>query len=101
AAPPSATSASGPAGSVPAGASMQVGRVTDLERLPPALAEMAREGALAVADEKWEEARAIYLKMVADAPDSALAYANLGVAEHQLGNLLAAAGNLARSLEIN
>ena len=80
---------------------MQVGRVTEIETLPPALAEMARQGALAVADNKWEEARSIYLEMVKEAPGNALAYANLGVAEHQLGNLLAAAGNLGKSVELN
>lgn len=83
------------------GRPMQVGRVTGPEALPPALMEKAREGALAVADGKWDEAREIYLEMVKEAPDNALSYANLGVAEHQLGNLLAAAGNLAKSLEIN
>jgi Flp pilus assembly protein TadD len=80
---------------------MRVGKVTELETLPPGLAAMAREGALAVADKNWEEARSIYLRMVKEAPDNALAYANLGVAEHQLGNLLAAAGNLAKSLRLN
>lgn len=84
-----------------AGSAMQVGKVTDIETLPPALAEMAREGALEVADGNWEKAREIYLRMVKEAPDSALAYANLGVAEHQLGNLLAAAGNLGKSLKLN
>ena len=39
--------------------------------------------------------------MVKAAPESALAYANLGVAEYQMGNLLAAAGNLGKSLELN
>jgi len=85
----------------PADGTMQVGRVTDIETLPPALAEMAREGALAVADGNWEEARTIYLRMVKEAPDNALAYANLGGAEHQLDNLIAAAGNLGKSLELN
>lgn len=85
----------------PAGRAMQVGRLDGPETLPPALRELARQGALAVADGNWEEAREIYLKMVGAAPDNALSYANLGVAEHQLGNLLAAAGNLAKSLEIN
>lgn len=86
---------------VPGSGPMQVGKVTDIETLPPAIAEMAREGALEVADGNWEKARAIYLKMIKEAPDSALAYANLGVAEHQLGNLLAAAGNLGKSLDLN
>jgi Flp pilus assembly protein TadD len=78
-----------------------LGRVKDPVSLPPELAELAKEGALAVTDKKWEEARSIYLKMVKQAPDNALAFANLGVAEHQLGNLLAAAGNLGKSTELN
>ncbi len=86
---------------VPGSGPMQVGKVTDIETLPPAIAGMAREGALEVADGNWEKARSIYLRMIKEAPDSALAYANLGVAEHRLGNLLAAAGNLGKSLELN
>ena len=35
------------------------------------------------------------------APDNALAYANLGVVEHQLKNLSAADANLTKSLKIN
>jgi len=108
--PPNPTESANPVGDAPAsalplppvkGSTMQVGRVTELETLPPALAEAARQGALAVADGNWEGARAIYLQMVKEAPESALAYANLGVTEHQLGNLLAAAGNLGKSLELN
>ncbi|MEQ1843823.1 MAG: tetratricopeptide repeat protein, partial [Verrucomicrobiales bacterium] len=41
------------------------------------------------------------LEMIKLAPDNALAYANLGVAEHQLGNLLAASGKWGKSLELN
>lgn len=86
----------------PAGAgSMQLGRVKEPVSLPPELSALAKEGALAVADRDWPKARTIYLRMVEKAPDNALAYANLGVAEHQLGNLLAAAGNLGRSTELN
>lgn len=80
---------------------MKLGRVEEPVSLPAEAAELAKEGALAVSEEKWAEAREIYLKLVAAAPDNALAYANLGVAEHQLGNLLAAAGNLSRSTELN
>lgn len=100
-APPDPDSPGDPSQPVPGSGPMQVGKVTDIETLPPAIAGMAREGALEVADGNWEKARAIYLKMIKEAPDSALAYANLGVAEHQLGNLLAAAGNLGKSLELN
>ncbi|HRQ88612.1 MAG TPA: tetratricopeptide repeat protein [Bacteroidia bacterium] len=85
----------------PEGAPMALGRVKEPVSLPPEVAELAQKGALAVAEGKWEEARGIYLDMVKAAPDNALAYANLGVAEHQLGNLLAAAGNLGKSIEIN
>jgi len=80
---------------------LHLGRVKEPVTLPPELAELAKAGALAVADRDWPKARDIYLDLVKKAPDNALAYANLGVAEHQLGNLLAAAGNLGRSTELN
>lgn len=85
---------------LPEGA-LSVGRVEGQSKLSPELAELAQKGAVAVTEQRWEEARDLYLEMVRQAPDNALAYANLGVAEHQLGNLLAAAGNLRKSLEIN
>lgn len=80
---------------------MRLGRVEEPVALPPELADLAKEGALAVAAGEWENAREIYLEMVKAAPENALAYANLGVAEHQLGNLLAAAGNLDKSTALN
>jgi len=80
---------------------LKLGLVTELASLPPEVAEMAKHGALAVSEGSWEKARGIYLEMIKLAPDNALAYANLGVAEHQLGNLLAASGNLGKSLELN
>lgn len=80
---------------------MNLGRVEENVALPPEVAEIAKEGALAVADGDWEKARELYLKMVKAAPDNALAYANLGVAEHQLGHLLAAVGNLGKSTSLN
>lgn len=80
---------------------MKLGRVGEPVSLPPEIAGLAKEGALFVAEGEWEKARAIYLEMIKAAPDNALAYANLGVVEHQLGNLLAAAGNLGRSTELN
>jgi len=80
---------------------LNLGRVKEPVSLPPEVAEIAKEGALAVAGEEWEKARDLYLKMVQAVPDNALAYANLGVAEHQLGNLLAAAGNLGKSTDLN
>ena len=80
---------------------MKVGIVSDQASLPPGLTLLAQEGALAAADNDWEKARGIYLDMVGLAPENALAFANLGVAEHELGNLLAAAGNLGKSIELN
>jgi len=80
---------------------LRMGVVTGNSKLPPELKELATEGAEAVASQNWSAAREIYLEMVQKAPDNALAYANLGVSEHQLGNLLAAAGNLRKSLELN
>ncbi|MEM7600353.1 MAG: tetratricopeptide repeat protein [Verrucomicrobiota bacterium] len=82
-------------------ATMVLGLVEGNSKLTPELFDVAEEGAKAVAAQDWENARKLYLRMVNDAPDNALGYANLGVAEHQLGNLLAASGNLRRSLEIN
>lgn len=84
-----------------AGAGMILGRVEDAASLPPELSALAKEGALAVAEGDWKKARAAYLELVKAAPDNALAYANLGVVEHQLGNLLAASGNLRRSTELS
>ena len=83
------------------GGNMKVGIVSDQASLPPGLTTLAQEGALAVADNDWEKARRVYLDMIGLAPDNALAFANLGVAEHELGNLLAAAGNLGKSIELN
>lgn len=83
------------------GKPMTVGVVKEKSKLDPALAELAKNGVLAISNQNWEEARKIYVEMVQAAPENALAYANLGVAEHQLGNHLAAAGNLQKSLDIN
>lgn len=110
ASPQPADTATGAAGGTPSAAgeettnaegSLRIGRVMDPVALPPEVAELAREGALAVAAEQWETARDLYLEMVKIAPDNALAYANLGVAEHQLGNHLAAAGNLGKATTLN
>ena len=80
---------------------MRLGRVQENVALPPEVAELAKAGALAVADADWKGARDAYLGMIRIAPDNSLGYANLGVAEHQLGNLLSAAGNLAKATEIS
>ena len=82
-------------------ATMIVGLVEGQSKLPPELFPVAEAGAKAVAEQNWERARELYLQLVNEAPENALGYANLGVAEHQLGNLLAASGNLRKSLEIN
>ncbi len=86
--------------SLPAGA-VSVGLVTEQATLPPELRELARMGTMAVAVKDWKKAREVYLELLEKAPDNALAYANLGVVEHQLKNLSAANANLTRSLQIN
>ncbi len=78
-----------------------VGVVKEQAALPPELKDIAQQGAMAVAMKKWKTARKIYLDLLEKAPDNALAYANLGVVEHQLKNLSAADANLTRSLQIN
>jgi len=85
---------------LPEGA-LKVGLLKGQAKLPPEFAEIAQRGASAVTEQKWDEAREAYLELVGKAPDNALAYANLGVAEQQLGNLLAAAGNLNKSVQLN
>lgn len=86
--------------SLPDGA-VSVGVVTEQATLPPELKELARQGTMAVAVKDWKKARVIFLKLIEKAPDNALAYANLGVVEHQLKNLSAAGANLTRSVQIN
>jgi len=100
AAAPADSAAKEPAGSA-GEAPLQLGRFKGNVSLPPEVAAIAKEGALAVAEKQWEKARDLYLELVKAAPANALAYANLGAAEHQLGNLLAAAGNLGKSTELN
>lgn len=85
----------------PAPAPSTIGLVEGKSKLDPKLADLAKRGVEAVTEERWEDARKLYLELVAKAPDNALAYANLGVAEYQLGNHLAASGNLRKSLDIN
>jgi len=80
---------------------IRVGVVEGKPKLPPELRDLAREATLAAAAQDWERARDKYLEMVERAPGNELAYANLGVAEHQLGNRLAATANLEKSLSIN
>tara|TARA_R110002096_G_scaffold305388_10_gene500265 strand:+ start:2560 stop:3510 length:951 start_codon:yes stop_codon:yes gene_type:complete len=80
---------------------LELGLHPGITKIAPELKEIAQKGAIAVANQNWKEAREIYLEMINRAPDDALAYANLGVAEFQLGNLVAASGNLKRSLDLN
>lgn len=80
---------------------LELGVVEGTSKLTPEIRDLAQSGAKAVAAQQWQEARDIYLEMVELAPDNALAHANLGVSEYQLGNLLAASGNLQKSLRIN
>lgn len=89
------------AASPPMEGALKVGLFEGQTKLPPELAALAQAGATAVTKQDWTGARESYLKMVKIAPENALALANLGVAEQQLGNLLAASGNLRKSLEIN
>ena len=87
-------------GEIPEGA-INVGVHTGTTKLSPEFAEIAKRGAVASSEQRWEEARDAYGELINATPDNALAYANLGVAEFQLGNLVAASGNLKRSLELN
>ena len=83
------------------GPGIKLGLASGPARIPPELKELAEKGADAVAKGDWTSAQKHYLEMVLQAPDNPLAYANLGVAEYQLGNLTAAAGNLRRSIDLN
>ena len=89
-----------PADEIPEG-SIKIGLHSGTTKLPSEVAEIAKRGAFAVSEQRWQEARSAYLDLVEATPDNALAFANLGVAEFQLGNLVAASGNLKRSLELN
>tara|TARA_B100001093_G_scaffold310076_1_gene295889 strand:- start:33972 stop:34892 length:921 start_codon:yes stop_codon:yes gene_type:complete len=89
-----------PANEIPEG-SIKIGLHSGTTKLPAEVAEIAKRGALAASEQRWQEARKAYLDLVEVTPDNALAFANLGVAEFQLGNLVAASGNLKRSLYLN
>jgi len=73
----------------------------DDQGLPRELDALAKEGALASADQDWARARAAYLKMIQAAPRNALAYANLGIVEYRRENFEAARTALRRSLQLN
>ena len=80
---------------------VSLGVVREQASLPPELKDLAQKGTMAVSVKDWKKAREIYLQLVKKVPGNALAYANLGVVEHQLKHLSAAEANLTRSLEIN
>ncbi len=80
---------------------VRLGLAAKTVQIPPELTEIAQQAARAVTERKWNTARTLYLQMVEKAPDNPLVYANLGVAEYQLKNYLAAEGNLKKSLELN
>ena len=80
---------------------VSVGLATGQSQLPPELKDLAQQGTVAALSKDWKKSRELFLEMVQKAPDNALAYANLGVAEHQLENRLAATANLKKSLQLN
>lgn len=73
----------------------------DNQGMPIALESLAKEGALASADQDWPRARAAYQKMIQAAPQNALAFANLGIVEYRMENFEAARAALRRSLQLN
>ncbi|MEM7698020.1 MAG: tetratricopeptide repeat protein [Verrucomicrobiota bacterium] len=85
---------------LPSGA-MSVGRVEGSSRLPPESAKLLQEAALAATEQRWSDAQRLYQDFIRQYPENALGYANLGVVEYELGNLLAAAANLGRSVELD
>lgn len=80
---------------------LSVGLAGGQSKLPPELKDLAQKATLAALGQDWERSKEYFLEMIQKAPDNALAYANLAVAEHQLKNTLAATANLKKSLEIN
>jgi len=70
------------------------------KELPEELREFARDGALASAAKKWDEAKTAYMGMVDTAPEHPLALANLGTVEFQLEEYEAARDHLRQSLSI-
>jgi len=80
---------------------LSVGLAGGQSTLPPELKDLAQKGTLAALGQDWKKSREYFLEMIQKAPDNALAFANLAVAEHQLKNTLAATANLKKSLEIN
>lgn len=71
-----------------------------LAYIPAEVKQLAEDGARATAKGNWFEARELFNQMVLKTPDNPLAYANLGVAEYQLKNYVAAEANLKRSLAL-
>ncbi|MCB1232467.1 MAG: tetratricopeptide repeat protein [Verrucomicrobiae bacterium] len=73
----------------------------DNQGLPEALEGLAKQGALASAEQDWPRAREAYLKMIDAAPQNALAFANLGIVEYRMEDYEAARSALRRSLQLN
>jgi tetratricopeptide (TPR) repeat protein len=70
----------------------------DTGRLPELTNELAYRAAAAVSKRDWESARAAYAEMLVGEPDNALALANLGSVELQLGDLDSAVEHLERAV---
>ncbi len=69
-------------------------------KIPSELKPIAERGAKAISSGDWQTARSAYNEMILQAPSNPLAYANLGVAEYQLGNLGEAENYLRKSLDL-
>jgi tetratricopeptide (TPR) repeat protein len=80
---------------------MQIGVEDSKSGLPRSVEHLAKEGALASAGKDWEKARDAYQRMVAAAPDNALALSNLGIVEYRLKDYQNAATHLEQSVKIN
>jgi tetratricopeptide (TPR) repeat protein len=68
--------------------------------LPAETTELAKRAAAAVSRKDWGSAKAAYQEMLGAEPDNALALANLGVVEFQLGELEAARTHLERAVHL-
>lgn len=80
---------------------IKLGLSSGAASIPPELRQVAQEGAMAIAQGRWDVARELYMQMVLLAPGNPLSYANLGVAEYQLKNYREAENNLKKSLDLD
>ena len=80
---------------------IKLGPAAGTAEIPPELKQLAQEAATAISRLDWSKARDLYVEMVKKAPHNPLVYANLGVAEFELKNYLAAEGNIKKSLSLN